>query len=54
MPCADEIPLLSASIAISLAKNMTTNELNFYGNLLAAIAAEMMTIASYRDAGYAP
>lgn len=46
----DELPLFSATIAIYLAKNMTADELNFYGNLVAAVGAEMMTIAAARDA----
>ncbi|MDP4151833.1 MAG: hypothetical protein Q8865_00130 [Bacillota bacterium] len=47
--CLDEIPLISASIAIALAKSMTADQLNLYGNLIAAIGAEMMTIAAARQ-----
>lgn len=48
--CSDEIPLISSTIAITLAKNMTSDELNVYGNFLAAIGADMMTIAAAREA----
>jgi|GEM_PF-4804756 len=44
----DELPLITATIAIILAKDMTVEELNFFGNLLTAIAAEMLTIAAAR------
>lgn len=46
--CNDELPLITATIAIILAKNMSTEELNFFGNFLTAIAAEMLTIAAAR------
>jgi len=46
--CIDELPLISATIAIILAKNMTTDELNFFANLMTAIAAEMIVIATAR------
>lgn len=46
--CYDELPLITATIAIILAKNMTTEELNLFGNILTAIGAEMLTIAAAR------
>lgn len=45
---ADNLPLYSASIAITLAKNMTANELNFWGNFFTAVASEMLAIAAAR------
>lgn len=47
---ADELPLVSASIAISFAKNMTADELNVFGNLIVAIGSEMLTISAARAA----
>ena len=45
----EELPLLSASIAIALSKETTADELNIIGNLFAGIGAEMMTIAAIRS-----
>ena len=47
--CTDELPLITASIAVSLAKTMTTDELNYYGSILSTIGANMVTIAAARE-----
>lgn len=46
----EELPLLSSTIAITLSKSMTSDEMNVLGNLLSAIGAELMTIAAIREA----
>lgn len=45
----NELPLLSAGIAIAFAECLSTDELNFFGNLIATIGAEMMTIAAAQE-----
>ncbi len=48
----DQLPLISAAVAISLAKHMTTDELNLYASLLSAISSEMSAIAAARSFFY--
>ncbi len=45
---ADELPLISAMIAMMISKQLSTDEVNYYGNLLASIGADMLTIGAAR------
>lgn len=46
----NDLPFVYASIAISLAKNMTADELDVFGSLIVAIGTEMIAAAAERAA----
>jgi len=45
---ADELPLITASIAYAFAKVLTTDELNSLGNFLISLGSDLLTIVEGR------
>jgi len=43
---SDDLAVLASTIAISLAKDKTNDEINVLGNLVAAVGALLLTIAA--------